>query len=90
MSRYALQGTISDGNGAVVGSATVAVFLAGTSTVPTMYLAKTGGSPVTTVTTSSLGYFKFYVDDADYPLVTLFDLSISKTGYVTQSYSDIW
>lgn len=90
MSRYSLWGVISDGNGAAVASASVAIKLADTSTTPTMYDAKTSGSLVTSATTDSKGYWIVYVDDSDYPLVTLFDITVSKTGHVTQVYPDAW
>jgi hypothetical protein len=90
VSRYSLFGTVQDGNGAAVASATVTITLADTTTVPTMYSAKSAGSLVTSATTDSKGYWVVYVDDGDYPLVTLFDISISKSGHSTQSYPDVW
>jgi hypothetical protein len=90
MARYSLFGTVQDGNGAAVASATVSILLADTTTVPTMYSAKSGGTIVTSATTDSKGYWLVYVDDGDYPLVTLFDISISKTGHVTTAYPDVW
>jgi hypothetical protein len=90
VARYSLQGVISDGNGAVVEGATVLIYLADTTTIPTMYTLKSGGSVVTSATTDAKGYWLVYVDDSDYPLITLFDITVSKTGHVAQVYPDTW
>jgi hypothetical protein len=68
----------------------VGFLLASTSTVPTLYSARSGGTVVTSATTDSKGYWIVYVDDGDYPLVTLFDISISKSGHVSTAYPDVW
>jgi hypothetical protein len=90
LSRYSLQGVVSDGNGAVVSGATISVTLADTNSTPTMYSLKSGGTVVTSATTDSKGYWIVYMDDSDYPLITLFDISISKTGHNTTAYPDVW
>jgi hypothetical protein len=90
VARYSLFGTLQDGNGAAVSGATVTIYLADTTTVPTMYSLKSGGTTVTSATTDAKGYWIVYVDDGDYPLVTLFDISISKTGFVSTEYADVW
>ena len=90
MSRYSLFGTIQDGNGAAVSGATISFALADTSTTPTLYSLKSGGTVVTSATTDSKGYWIVYVDDSDYPLVTMFDITVSKTGHVATSYPAIW
>lgn len=92
MSRYSFQGTCRDGNGHVIESMSVAVKLAGTSTDATIYAASAGGSPVSasTVTTDSNGHYLFYLDDSDYPIHSQpLDLTFSKSGHNTITYSDV-
>ncbi len=90
MARYAIQDTTRDNNGTIIPSATVTVTDADTSTASTIYAAKSGGSAISggAVTSDSNGRFIFYVDDGDYVSGDQFDLAVSKTGYVAQSYSD--
>lgn len=90
-SRYILQGNYNDGNGTVVSSGTVTCYLAGTTTPATIYAASSGGSALSGgQTTSGIdGYFKFYIDDADYSSAQLFDVLLSKTGYSTVTYSNV-
>lgn len=90
MARYIYQGTTKDGNGKVVDSATVSVFLNGTTTAADVYAASSGGSAVASVTSDSTdGSFLFYVDDGDYAVTQRFKITISKTNYTTKSYDDI-
>jgi hypothetical protein len=50
MARFAISGTITDGNGVIIPSATVTVYPADSTTVVTgLYTAKTGGTVVTTM-----------------------------------------
>ena len=86
--RYAYQGHYKDGIGHVVGGGTITVYLAGTSTLASVYAANTGGSPVNSVTSNTdTGYFIFYVDTEDYNSTQLFDITLSKTNYKSQTYS---
>ena len=92
MARYPHQGTTKDGNGRVISSATVTVFLADTSTPASIYAASAGGVAVNSVTSgadtsSAPGYFIFYVDRTDYAADQEFDITISKSGFNTQTYS---
>jgi len=90
MSRYICQGTTRDGNGRVIISATVSVYLAGTSTAASIYTASSGGTAVNSVTSSSTnGSFTFYVDGADYARTQLFDITVSKSGYETKTWSNV-
>ncbi len=94
MPRYPYQGTTKDGSGKVICSATVAVFLTGTSTVASIYTASAGGVAVNSVTSgadtsSSPGYFIFWIDRANYAASQEFDITISKSGFNTQTYSFI-
>ena len=89
MSRYPYQDVVRDGAGRIIASATVAVYDADTTDVSTMYDAKSGGNVITSITTDSAGYFIFYIDDTDYLSGDLFDVTITKSGYGTQTYPDI-
>lgn len=85
MSRYAYQGNFTDGNGRAVDAGTVTCYLAGTSTGATIYTVSSGGSADSdsAVATNSAGYFIFYVDDVNYGPAQLFDVTLSKTAFVT-------
>lgn len=91
MARYPHQGTTKDGGGRVICSASVAVFLTGTSTPASIYVASAGGTAVNSVTSgadtsSAPGYFIFYVDRTDYGADQEFDITISKSGFNNQTY----
>ena len=91
MARMIYQGVTVDGLGRAMDSATVTVYEADTTTAATIYDAKTGGSVISgaQVTSSSTGYFSFYVDTGDYTVSQLFDITIEKTNYTTQTLSDV-
>lgn len=92
MSRYSFQGTCRDGNGHVIDTMSVSVKLAGTTTDAVIYAASSGGVavPSSTVATDSNGHYIFYLDDADYPLHSQpLDLTFSKSGHNTITYSDV-
>jgi len=93
MARYLLiQDHARDGAGRLIPSATVQIYQADGTTPPTnMYTAKTGGSAITTglTTAGTDGYFAIYIDDADHPLNTEFDMVITKTSYESRSYYDL-
>jgi protocatechuate 3,4-dioxygenase beta subunit len=91
MARYPLRGKVRDGNGKIVPSAIIQVFLADTATAVNSYATKTGGANILGVaTTDSNGDWVMYVNDSEYPKKTLFDATVSKDpGYVTQTYEDI-
>ncbi len=89
MARYIFQGTFRDGQGNVVSSGTITVHNAGTSTVSTIYIVDSGGSPVTSVSSDSNGHFFFYIDSSDYGTNVKFDVTLSKDGYTSKTYEDI-
>ena len=61
--RYSQHGTYKDGNGKVVTSGTISVFLADGTTAASIYTAESGGSAVNSVTSDSTnGTFVFFVD----------------------------
>lgn len=77
--------------GAVIASATVTVYLAGTTTAATCYADTTTGTPLASsqTTTSASGYFEFFIDNADYASTQRFKLVISKTGYTDVTYDNL-
>lgn len=90
--RYAYQNHFVDGNGSVVTSGTVNVYLTGTSTIATIYAAESGGSPISggEITTGSTdGSFKFWVDTNDYDTSHNFRVVLSKTNFQTKTYDDL-
>jgi len=89
MARHIYQGSSEDQNGTIIPSATISVFLAGTATAASIYTASAGGSPVNSVTSDSNGAFSFYVDDTDYISSQLFKITLTKTGFSSQTFDDI-
>ena len=89
MARYKYQGAGRDGNGKVIQSGTVSVYLTGTTTAASVYAAESGGAAVNSVLTDSKGYFSFWVDDGDYSYGQLFAVTLSKTNFESQTVSDI-
>lgn len=90
MARYQYLGTTRDGNGAVIPSMTVSVYLAGTTTAANVYTASAGGVAVNSVTSDSInGSFSFWVDDGDYTTSQKFKFTISKTDFTSQTYDNI-
>ena len=90
MARYPFHGTYKDGEGKIVPSGTISVYLAGTSTAASIYVASAGGSAVNSVTSNATtGAFIFYIDDGDYGGTQRFKITLSKTNYILQSYDDI-
>jgi hypothetical protein len=85
--RYIFEGVYRDGNGKVVPSGTVSVYLAGTTTAADIYTTLTGATAVNSVTSSTTtGRFTFYVDDFDYDSDQTYDIVLSKSGYDSDTY----
>src|SRR5574343_148330 len=76
--------------GAVLASATVAVYLAGTTTPANVYEASTGGASVTSVTSDSNGRWTFYADVADYAFTQEYKVVVTKDGYSTITLDNIF
>jgi hypothetical protein len=89
MARYKFQGTFRDKFGHVVGDGTISAYLVGTTTPASIYAASSGGTAVNSVTSSSNGYFYFYVDQIDYTDTQRFKVALSKSGFLTSTYDDI-
>lgn len=87
MARYVCQGHFRDKFGHIIPSATVSVFLAGTTTVASVYAAVSGGAAVNSVTSdSSSGLFAFFIDDGDYAATQRYKVSMAKSGFQTITY----
>jgi hypothetical protein len=90
MARYAYTNTTVDQNGKIFGGATVTAYLAGTTTLASIYAASAGGVAVHSVTSSIVdGSFSFYVDTGDYGLSQEFKTVISKQNYTTRTIDSI-
>ena len=90
--RYIYQGHTKDGNGKIVTKMTVAVYEAGAIgiTAANIYVASSGGTAVSSVTSNSTdGSFEFYVDDADYARTQKFGIRLSKTNFRQQDYDNL-
>lgn len=91
MSRIKYQDHFVDGNGRVIRNGTVTVFLAGTTTLATVYSTEVTGTPIagSAITTSINGGFHFWVDSGSYTSSQKFDLVLTKSKYVSMTYYDI-
>ncbi len=83
------KGVCKDGAGKIIPSATVAVYLYGTTTPASVYTTLAGATAVNSVTSGSNGSFEFWVDRFDYDQDQCFDLTLSKTGYTSQTWSNV-
>lgn len=83
--RYAIYGL-------AFADASVQVYDAGTATPSPIYAAQTGGSVIATgiIVADSYGRVVFWVDDVTYPVVSYFDLVITKTGQTTSLLYGVW
>ncbi len=82
MARFKFAGDWKDGQGAVVASGTITIYLAGTTTKATAYDAETGGALSGSVTTTdSSGVFHFWIDDGDYVPTQRFRVIGTKTNF---------
>jgi len=78
-----------DKDGDIINDATVTVYLAGSSTLASIYNSLTGATATNSVTTNSKGEFTFYVDRFDYDSDQKFKYSVVKTNYDTKTYDYI-
>lgn len=93
MGRYIYQGQFCDLSGNAVTDGTISVYLAGTTTLATIYTASTGGiaDADSAVTSDSKGYFFFYVDEDDYIHTQKFKITLSnpKLAFLSKTYDNI-
>jgi hypothetical protein len=74
----------------VLGSATVTIYLAGTTTAANVYEASSGGDSVTSVISDSNGRWTFYADVADYAFTQEYKVVVTKDGYSTITLDNIF
>ena len=85
MARRPISGVVRDGSGNIVTSATV-VLTVYSGAVATCYDVQSGGSVLAGGTTSSdstNGSYEFWVEDSDHGVLTVFNVTASKSGYTT-------
>lgn len=87
--RYIYQGVAKDGNGKVIPSATVSVYLAGTTTPADVYAASSGGAAVNSVTCGTDGHFLFWVDNGSYSPFQNFKIIISVANFIAKPFDNI-
>lgn len=92
--RYFFQGTSKDGTGRVVCDATISIYLAGSTTVASIYTSLTGTSAVNSTTSGSAtspapGHWSFYTDAWDYDSEQTYKIVISKSGFNPQTYDNV-
>lgn len=85
MARRPISGTIRDGAGNIIASATVVLTVYTGGAAATCYAAQSGGSALTngSTTAGADGTYSFWVDDGDHAVLTVFNVTASKTGYTT-------
>jgi len=87
--RFLYQGQFVDQSGNVVSDGTITIYLAGTTTLASVYTTLTGPTAVNSVTSDSNGYFKFYHDNFDYDYDQDFDIVLSKSGFLSKTYYNV-
>jgi hypothetical protein len=87
--RCKFEGVYRDGAGNVVKSGTVTIYLAGTTTAANVYKTATATTAVSTLTTSAVGKYTFYVDRFEYDAEQTFKIVLSKTGYTSATYDNV-
>jgi len=90
MARWKFQGTTKDQSGRILPSATVSVYLSGTTTAASVYTSSTSSTAVNSVTSSSTGAtYTFYTDSFDYDHDQAFKIIVSKANYTSVTYDNI-
>ena len=91
MARHIQQGSFKSGSGEIISGGTVTVYLAGTTTLATIYTALSGGSADSdsAVTSGTDGHWYFYVDELDYLSNQKFKYILSYAGFTSKTYDDI-
>lgn len=87
--RYQYQGTTKDKQGKVISSATVSLFLAGTTTPAKCYTTWNGTTEVYSVTSDTQGKFVLFVDAFDYGSSQTYKTVISKSGFASFTQDNI-
>ena len=85
MARRPISGIVRDGAGSIIPSATLVLTVYTGGAAATCYAAQSGGSALTNgqTTSGTDGSYEYWVDDGDHGVLTVFNLTVSKTGYTT-------
>jgi len=90
MARWKFQGTTKDQSGRILPSATISVYLAGTTTPASVYISVTSTTAVNSVTSSSTdATYAFYTDSFDYDHDQTFKIIITKPSYTSVTYDNL-
>jgi hypothetical protein len=89
MMRCVYSNVARENDGDTINDATVTVYLAGTSTLASIYTTFAGATATNSVTTNSSGEFTFYVDRFDYDSDQKFKYTVVKTGQRTKTYDNV-
>jgi len=90
MARWKFQGTTKDQSGRILPSATISVYLAGTTTSASVYTSVTSTTAVNSVTSSSTdATYAFYTDSFDYDHDQAFKIIITKPSYTSVTYDNL-
>jgi len=90
MARWKFQGTTKDQSGRILPSATISVYLAGTTTPASVYTSVTSTTAVNSVTSSSTdATYAFYTDSFDYDHDQAFKIIITKSNYTSVTYDNL-
>jgi hypothetical protein len=87
--RYVYTGVARDGNGHIISSATIKVYLAGTTAAASVYTSIASTTAVNSVTSATDGTFTFYTDAFDYDAEQTYKLRIEKSSYTTKDYDNV-
>lgn len=87
MARRPISGIVRDGEGNIVASATVTLTVYSSGAAATCYAAQSGGSALSggATTAGTNGAYSLWIDDGDYAVLSLFNVTSSKTGYTTRT-----
>jgi hypothetical protein len=87
MSRRPFSDVVRDGVGRVMSGATVTINVYDTGLPAVIYAADSGGAALASgnVSTGSNGRFTCWIDDNDYPMISLFTAIATKAGHSTDT-----
>lgn len=85
MARRPYSDCVSDQNGRALASATVTFTVYNGGAAATIYAAASGGSALAggATTSGADGWFTIWIDDANHTEPTIFNRTVSKSGYET-------
>jgi hypothetical protein len=89
MMRCVYSNVARENDGDIINDATITVYLAGSSTLASIYTTFAGTTATNSVTTNSSGEFTFYVDRFDYDTDQRFKYTVAKTGHTTKTYDNV-